>query len=131
MIDTWRADAKGTGLRIGTDRDQNPNAIQGVVRWADGSRSGRFSDTYESKVAGPIVDQVPQRSSATMSSNLRRRDLWWDMAQFADTGDGEYEFSLKLGENLSAPVRVSIAHGQPSTTRIEFVMPVANPHSGN
>ena len=116
-IQDWR-DSMPTGkLFIGTERDQVADAVLGSIRWQDGRRSAGF--------AGPYSRLMKHKDgTASESSNgLRRNFLWWPPEAWEQRGDGEYQFSLKLGEFESAPVTVIVKDGKPSANSIEFRMP--------
>ena len=126
-IQAWRTRQTGRGPVVLTEKDQVPDGIQASIRWADGIRSRRFRGVSVVGIRRPSHRGV---GGMTMtSSTLNHFGLWRSPQEFAESG--EYLLTLKLGNHDAEPVVVTITDGKPSTTNIEFRMPVTKEEAGD
>lgn len=114
---SWMEGKSWSG-RFPRSDDVSRNVI-GVIRWADGTHSGRFNGPFKMTLQGT----AGQRPLHETGVGLRRNMLSWTTGH---TGfrDGDCLYLLQLGEYESEPVRITVQRGVPSQNVIEFVMPV-------
>ncbi len=119
-IHEWRKSQPN--LDIVTERDRIPDAIRASIRWSDGKRSRRFQGRYKSGI--PTIGKT---HAWLMSSNLSASHhvgLWWDPAQLESRADGDYVFTLQLGDYEAEPVTIPMKDGKFAVDSFEFRMPV-------
>jgi hypothetical protein len=99
--------------------DEVSRDLIGVIRWADGARSGRFNGPFKLTLQG-TAGHPPLHHTGI---GLTRDMLSWTTG---NTGfrDGDCLYLLQLGEYESEPVRITVQRGVPSQNVIEFRMPV-------
>ncbi len=124
-IQQWRQTWKPSfGFQVTTEKDKSGDGVSGMIRWIDGERSGRFPGVFKISVDGPVDGAQLQQRLTDVSTNLNRRHLCWHFSKFAGFEDGDYRFTLKLGDDESEPVIISIENGKSSVSNFEFQMPV-------
>ena len=119
-IHEWRKSQPN--LDIVTEKDRIPDALVASILWSDGKRSRHFEGKYKSGI--PAIGKT---HAWMMSSNLNASHptgLWWDPAQFEDRRDGDYVFTLRLGDYDAEPVTIPMKDGKFAVDSFEFRMPV-------
>ena len=119
-IQEWRTSQPK--LVIQTEKDRIPDALVASIRWSDGKRSRRFQGLYKSGI--PTIGKT---HAWLMSSNLNASHhvgLWWDSAQLESCADGDYVFTLRLGDYEAQPVTIPMKDGKFAVDSFEFRMPV-------
>jgi hypothetical protein len=119
-IQEWRTSQPK--LVIQTERDRIPDALVASIRWSDGKRSRRFQGHFKSG-----IPSVGKTHAWLMSKGLHARHhvgLWWDPAQLDDRRDGDYVFTLQLGDYEAEPVTIPMKDGKFAVDSFEFRMPV-------
>lgn len=122
-VATWKSARPGTRIQTNFDRV----IMHGVIRWSDRSTSRHFGGQYELGRYGPQLSDGTgtwSRSSIEASRGLHGDRLQWSPQEFENERNGNYQFRLKLGKFESTPVDFTIKDGKPSTSRVEFQMPV-------
>ena len=119
-IQEWRTSQPK--LEILTERDRIPDALVASIRWSDGKHSRRFQGHFKSGI--PTVGKT---HAWMMSKGLNANHhvgLWWDPAQFEDRRDGDYVFTLRLGDYEAQPVTIPMKDGKFAVDSFEFRMSV-------
>jgi|GEM_PF-2323493 len=124
-IAAWRAEQTTKKVRIDTEKEIWPAGdLLGRFRWADGTYTMDYPGPATVTIDGPLDSD----SSQTRVANhlyLRCHDhLHWTAGALAWYADGDYRFTLKLGDYDSEPVLIHFENGQPSMHRFDFQMPV-------
>ncbi|MEI8018297.1 MAG: hypothetical protein WCH39_08840 [Schlesneria sp.] len=97
------------------------DTIVASIRWSDGKRSRRFQGAYKAD----IKPAGRERSSVTGSSfDFRDLNLLWSDNNFRGHGDGDYVFTLQLGDYESEHVTIPLKNGSLAVRSVEFQMPV-------
>lgn len=100
-----------------------PQSIQGRIRWADGEIAHKFRGPFQLIIEGPITG-VTRTVHQSSGPRLLRKEIFWHPQTSAWTpGDGDYRFTLKLGDHEAEPVVVWILNHADETVSIEFRMP--------
>lgn len=108
------------GLGTSWNRTDSWDSVQGVVRWSDGMRSATYRGHYEIIVTRPGDVEVLDKHMEGVY--LTRKNLRW--SGFDLKADGDFWFTLILGDYRSKPVLVNFKGEAPSEPVIEFQMPV-------
>lgn len=151
-IHSFRQQAGTRTISVTSILDKQPESMIGVIRWSDGSRSGRFAGDFEICLEGPLKQRESPDLYVFDHEELRRHNLWWDVQHFEvgewhrewqyygfnargpgmtvknttiQLADGEYRVMLKLGQVQSESVNFQIQDGRPATHLLEFQMPCA------
>ena len=119
-IQEWRTSQPK--LVIQTERDRIPGALVASIRWSDGKRSRRFQGNYKSGV--PAIGKTHAWLTGSNLNASHHVGLWWDPAQLEDRRDGNYVFTLRLGDYEAQPVTIPMKDGKFAVDSFEFRMPV-------
>lgn len=123
-VAAWQATRPKT--RIQTDFDHY--VLRGVIRWADGEITRRFTGPYELGRYGPQLTDGSEnwsRSSTTKSTGLRGDQLRWSRQEFKNEPDGKYQIRLKIGDIDAEPADFVLKDGIPFPDRLELRMPIS------
>lgn len=104
--------------------------LHGSFRWSDGRRNRHFHGRADVKLEGPLETDNSQTNIKTYPGLAGNhvlyvpRDLHWPAAELAKLPDGDYRFTLKLGDYDSEPVIIRVEDGKPAVQEFVFQMPV-------
>lgn len=126
-IQEWRATATNSELEIELGSDVLPMELSATIRWSDGRRSANFSGDWHLLQEGPLGSPKMETNDSSQTF-LGRNDLSWpeemNANKVGDAIDGDYRYTLKLGQFASEPVIIHRKNGRPTIKQFEFRMPV-------